>query len=61
MILGVQYSHLNAESEVRQSLPFEQVGKKTKFGWQVVGPDNAKEPTSRDMNFARKINLEKFY
>ena len=61
LILGVQYSHLHAESENRQALPFQPVGKKTKLGWHVIGPDNAKEPTTTYMNFARKINLEKFY
>ena len=32
LILRVQYSHLHAESEVRQSLPFQPGGKKTKLG-----------------------------
>jgi hypothetical protein len=61
LILGVQYSHLHAESEVRQGLPFQPVGKRTKLGWHVIGPDNARASTVRYVNFARKINLEKFY
>ena len=56
LILGVQYIHLHAESEVRQGLPFQPVGKKTK-----LGEHNAKVPTTSCINFARKINLEKFY
>ncbi|CAB3996295.1 Hypothetical predicted protein [Paramuricea clavata] len=61
LIIGIQYSHLNAESEVRQGLPFQPVGKRTKLGWHVIGPDNAKASTVRYAIFARKINLEKFY
>ena len=61
LILGVQYSHLRAESEAQQGLPFQPVGKKTKLGWHVIGPDNAKGPTISCINFPRKINLEKFY
>ena len=61
LILGVQYSHLHAESEVRQGLPFQPVGKKTKLGWHVIGPDNAKESTVSYLNFAKKIDLERFY
>ena len=58
LILGVQYSHLHAASEVRQGLPFQPVGKRQ---WHVIGPDNAKASTVGYVNFARKINLEKFY
>ena len=61
LILGVQNSHPHAESEVRQGLSFRPVGKKTKLGWHVVGPESAKGPTTSYINFARKINLEKFY
>ena len=61
LILGVQYSHLHAESEVRQSLPFQPGGKKTKLGWHVIGPDNAKGLANSYLNFATKTNLEKFY
>ena len=42
LILGVQYSHLHAECEVRQGLPFDPVGKRTKLGWFVIGSDNTK-------------------
>ena len=40
LILGVQYTHLHAEDEIRQGLPFEPVAKKTKLGWLVIGSDN---------------------
>ena len=40
LILGFQYTHLNAEDEIRQGLPFEPVAKKTKIGWLVIGSDN---------------------
>ena len=46
LILGVQYSHLHAESEkIRQGLPFQPVAKRTKLGWHVIGPDNAHSST----------------
>ena len=61
LILGVQYSHLHAESEVREGLPFQPLGKRTKLGWHVIGSDNAKDSTVSYVNFAKKINLEKFY
>ena len=61
LILGVQYSHLHAESEVRQGLPFQPVAKPTKLGWHVIGPDNAHSSTSAYLNFVKKIDLEKFY
>ena len=59
LILDVQYSHLHAESEVRQG--FQPVGKRTKLGWHVIGPDSVKCSTVSCVNFAKKINLEKFY
>ena len=52
LILGVQYSHLHAEHEVRQGLPFQPVAKRTKLGWHVIGPDNAKGSTVSYLNFA---------
>jgi hypothetical protein len=61
LILGVQYSHLHAESEVRQGLPFQPVAKKTKLGWHVIGPDRVRNSSTNHLNFARKINLETFY
>jgi hypothetical protein len=61
LILGVQYSHLHAEHEVRQGLPFQPVAKRTKLGWHVIGPDNVKGSTVSYLNFARKINMERFY
>lgn len=40
LILGVQYTRLHAEGEIRQGLPFKLVAKKTKLGWLVIGSDN---------------------
>ena len=61
LILGVQYSHLHAESEVRQGLPFQPVAKKTKLGWHVIGPDRMKNSSTNYLNLVRKINPETFY
>ena len=61
LILGVQNSHLHAESEVREGLLFQPVAKKTTLGWHVISPDKVKNSTTSYQNFARKINLETFY
>ena len=61
LILGVQYSHLHDESEVRQGLPLQPVAKRTKLGWHVIDPDNAHSSTSAYLDFVKKIDLEKFY
>lgn len=61
LILGVEYSHLHAESEIRQGLPFEPLGKRTKLGWHVIGPENSRAPPMCFMNFVSKVNLGKFY
>ena len=61
VILGVQYSHLHAENEVRQGLPFQPVAKRTRLGWHVIGPDKVKSSTVTLLNFAMKIDLDKFH
>ncbi|XP_046566481.1 uncharacterized protein LOC124275051 [Haliotis rubra] len=62
LILGVHYSHLHAEEEVRQGLPFEPIGKRTKLGWYAMGPDKTQRLSSIcSVNFVDKVNLEKFY
>ena len=62
LILGVQYSHLHAEMEVRQGLPFEPVGKRTKLGWFVIGSDNLRNMApSCSVSFMQPLNLERFY
>ena len=62
LILGVQYTHLHAEDEIRQGLPFEPVAKKTKLGWLVIGSDNQRNSNSVcAINFVQPLNLEKFY
>ena len=61
LILSVQYSHLHAENEVRQGMPFQPVAKRTMLGWHVISPDSNTDPMLRFLNFARKIDLEKLY
>ena len=62
LILGTQYSHLHAETHIRQGLPFQPLAKRTRLGWYVMGPDNSDTVTSvPSINFIEKINLEKFY
>ena len=62
LILGVQYTHLHVEDEIRQGLPFEPVAKKTKLGWLVIGSDNQRNSSSVcAINFVQPLNLEKFY
>ena len=61
LILGVQYSHLHVEEETRQGLPFEPVGKRTKLGWLVIGPDNSKTFSPiLSINFVKKLTLRNF-
>ena len=62
LILGVQYTYLHAEDEIRQELPFEPVAKKTKLGWLVIGSDNHRNSNGVcAINFVQPLNLEKFY
>ena len=61
LILEVQYSHLHAEHEVRQDLPFQPVAKRTKLVWHCIGPDSVKGSTVSFLNFVRKIDIEKFH
>ncbi len=62
LILGVQYSHLHAEDEVLQGLPFEPVAKKTKLGWMVIGSDNNRRLLPLcSVNFVEKVDLERLY
>ena len=61
LILGVQYSHLHAEEEIRQGLPFEPVGKQTKLGWFVIGPDKTSTSAVCSVNFVEKIDMTTFY
>ena len=53
LILGLQYSHLHAELEVRQGLPFEPVAKRSRLGWFVIGPEKTRARPSI-CSFGRK-------
>ena len=62
LILGVQYSHLHAEEEMRQGLPFQPVGKRTRLGWHVIGSDSSKGTTQIcSISFFQKLNMERFH
>lgn len=62
LILGVQYSHLHAEEEIRQGLKFEPVGKKTPLGWFVIGPDSTpNSKTSVSAVMKDRLDLSKMY
>jgi len=62
LILGVQYSHLHAECEVRQGLPFDPVGKRTKLGWFVICSDNTKKSDAVcSISFVEPLNISKFF
>ena len=56
LILGVQYSHLHAESEVRQGLQFQliYVTKKSRLGWNVIGPHSTKTKPANFISFTKK-------
>ena len=62
LILGVQYSHLHAEDEMRQGRQFEPVAKRTKLGWFVMGADRSpKSSNVCSVSFVQPVNLQKFY
>ena len=60
--MGVQYSHLHEEEEVRQGLPFQPVAKRTRLGWHVIGANKANGDLQiRSLSLVQKINMERFY
>lgn len=62
LILGVQYSHLHAEEEVRQGLPFQPVSKPTHLGWHVIGANKANVDLQIcSLSLVQKINMKRFY
>ena len=62
LILGVQYSHLHAQEEVRQGLPFQPVAKRTHLGWHVIGANKANGDLQIcSLSSVQKINMERFY
>ncbi|XP_064638288.1 uncharacterized protein LOC135494306 [Lineus longissimus] len=54
LILGVQYSHLHSEEEVRRGLDFEPVAKRVLLGWYVIGA-KGKAPKRVSVNLVRKL------
>ena len=61
LILGVQYSHLHAEDEVRQGLPYEPVAKRIKLGWFVIGADSQSVSSMSIISFVEKIDMNNLY
>ena len=61
LILGVHYTHLHSEEEIRHGEEFQPVAKKTKLGWYVIGANEEKSPELCSIHFVRKIDMEKFY
>ncbi|CAB3995639.1 Hypothetical predicted protein [Paramuricea clavata] len=62
LILGVHYTHLHSEEEIRHGEEFQPVTKKTKLGWYVIGANEEKRsPELCSIHFVRKIDMEKFY
>ena len=60
LVLGVQYSHLHTEEEVRQGINFEPLGKRTRLGWMVSGTGRS-QPSRISVNFVQKTDLSRFY
>ena len=61
-ILGVQYSHLHAEEEVRQGLPFQAVAKRKRLGCHMIGTNKANGDLQIcSLSLVQKINMERFY
>ena len=62
LILGVQYSHLDAEEEICQGLPFQPVAKPTHLGWHVIGANKANVDLQIcSLSLVQKINMKRFY
>ena len=60
LILGVQYSHLHAEEEIRQGLNFDPLGKRTRLGWMVIGTGSSAF-SGVSVNFVQKTDFNRFY
>ncbi|CAB4007182.1 Hypothetical predicted protein [Paramuricea clavata] len=62
LILGVHYTHLHSEEEIRRGEECQPVAKKTKLGWYVIGVNEEKRsPELCSIYFVRKIDMERFY
>ncbi|XP_028395734.1 uncharacterized protein LOC114519762 [Dendronephthya gigantea] len=62
LILGVHYTHLHWEEEIRRGKEFQPVAKKTKLGWYVIGANEGERSHELcSIHFVRKIDMEKFY
>jgi len=60
LILGVQYTHLHADQDVREGLPFEPVAKRTRLGWVVLGPGIDELRGIPSVNFVN-IDIQRMY
>ncbi|XP_064627810.1 uncharacterized protein LOC135487695 [Lineus longissimus] len=60
LILGVQYSHLHSEEEVRRGLDFEPIAKRIPLGWYVIGSEG-KAPKRLSVNLVRKVDMSDLY
>ena len=62
LILGVHYTHLHVEDEIRQGRAFQPVAKRTKLGWYVMGAKGKRTSSEVcSINFVKRIDIEKFY
>ncbi|XP_067650866.1 uncharacterized protein [Haliotis asinina] len=62
LILGVQYSHIQADEEIRQGLPFEPVAKRSKLGWYVMGADTVQRVSPVcAVQVMQKVDFQKMY
>ncbi|XP_067665015.1 uncharacterized protein [Haliotis asinina] len=62
LILGVQYSHIHADEEIRQGLPFEPVAKRSKLGWYVMGADTVQRVSPVcAVQVMQKVDFQKMY
>ena len=62
LILGVHYTHVQAEEEIRQGHPFQPVAKRTKLGWYVMGANEQQRMSQVCfIDFVKNIDVERFY
>ena len=62
LILGVPYTHLYAEEEIRQGHRFQPVAKRTKLGWYVMGASEERRTSEVcSIHVVKRIDIENFY